>query len=283
MLALVFFCLIGTASARPQDNYEIQVYGADTVAPKTTMVELHSNFNVDGFKPAPGSMYTIFGTYPTNHAEHETVEITQGINGWAEVGFYIFTSARADGQGWQWVGDHIRPRVRAPESWHLPVGLSISNEIGYQRARFSPDTWTWEIRPIIDKQAGRWYLAFNPVFDRTWHGPDVNQGLAFSPNLKAGYDFTHKINAGLEYYASYGDFRSVSSLHNQQQQIFVVSDLNVSPKWEINFGVGIGPTSSTDHLIVKGIIGRRFTWGHHQEPEGTSTGDVKQGGQQKTP
>jgi hypothetical protein len=38
--------------------------------------------------------------------------------------------------------------------------------------------------------------------------------------------------------------------------------LNVSPKWEINFGVGIGPTAATDHWIVKGILGRRFDWGH---------------------
>jgi len=49
-------------------------------------------------------------------------------------------------------------------------------------------------------------------------------------------------------------------LRQQQQQIFAVTDLNVSPKWEINFGVGLGPTAATDHLIVKGILGRRFDW-----------------------
>jgi hypothetical protein len=37
-------------------------------------------------------------------------------------------------------------------------------------------------------------------------------------------------------------------------------DLNVSPDWEINFGVGWGATRSTDHLIIKAIIGRRFNW-----------------------
>src|SRR5215467_14852428 len=54
-----------------QDNYEIQVYGSETVAPKTTMLELHSNFTVDGSKPVPGSEYAADGTYPTNHALHE--------------------------------------------------------------------------------------------------------------------------------------------------------------------------------------------------------------------
>jgi hypothetical protein len=161
------------------------------------MVELH-NFTVDGFKSLPGSRYTINGLFPTNHAQHETVEITQGITSWSEVGFYIFTSCQ-DSYGYQWVGDYIGPRVRASESWHLPVGLSISNEIGYQLTRFFPDAWTWEIRPIIDKQTGRYYLSFNPTFDRAWQGPGIKDGVAFSPNIKVGYDLTRKINSGVEY------------------------------------------------------------------------------------
>ncbi len=249
----IFVLLCGTLPACAQGNYEIQVYGADTVEPKSTMVELHSNYTPDGQK------YMIDGVYPTNHQEHETLEITQGLTSWSEVGFYVFTSEQ-NGHGVQWVGDHIRPRVRVPDSWHWPVGVSLSTEVGYQRAVYSPDTWTWEIRPIIDKYLGRWYLAFNPALERTWHGPDVAQGVGFSPAAKVGYDFTKKISGGIEYYADYGRLGDFYSLHNQQQQIFVVTDLNVSPKWEINVGVGIGPTAATDHWIIKGIIGRHFNW-----------------------
>jgi hypothetical protein len=233
-----------------QDNYEIQVYGSDTVAPGATMFELHSNFTFEGSKT------TIGGMLPTNHTLHETVEITHGINDWFEIGFYIFTAAN-DRYGWQWVGDHIRPRVRVPESWHWPVGVSLSTEIGYQRAVFSPDTWTWEIRPIIDKQVGRWYLAFNPSVDRSFHGPSTSQGVTFSPNFKAGYDITKKINAGIEYYGSLGPIADFDPLREQQQQIIPCVDLNVSPNWEFNFGVGVGVTQGTDHLLVKMIIGRR--------------------------
>jgi hypothetical protein len=247
----VIFCVRSTVA---QGNYEIQVYGADTVAPKTLMTELHSNFTPEGQK------YYINGVIPTNHQEHETLELTEGITSWSEIGFYVFTSEQ-DGHGVQWVGDHIRPRVRAPDSWHLPVGLSLSTEIGYQRAVYSPDTWTWEIRPIIDKTAGRWYFAVNPALERTLHGPDVNQGLGFSPAAKVSYDFTRVVSGGFEYYADYGRLGAFDSLHYQQQQIFVVTDLNTSPKWEINIGVGVGSTASTDHLIVKGILGRRFDWG----------------------
>jgi hypothetical protein len=86
-----------TYRAIAQGNYEIQVYGSDTVPPGSTMVELHSNFTVSGSKTP------IDGTYPTNQQEHETVEITQGWNSWFETGFYIFTSAGPNGQGYKWV------------------------------------------------------------------------------------------------------------------------------------------------------------------------------------
>ena len=238
-------------SAAAQDNYEIQVYSYDTVEPGQTMVEVHSNFTIDGSKQK------IDGLYPTNHAEHETLEITHGFTPWFEVGFYVFTSLHS-GQGWQWVGDHIRPRFRVPESWHWPVGVSLSNEIGYQRRPFSVDTWTWEIRPIVDKKLGRWYLSFNPTLDRAWHGPDVRQGLVFSPNLKVSYDFTPKIAGGIEYYGSVGPITGFIPISQQQHQVFPAIDLNLAPRWEINFGLGVGLTRSTDHLIVKMILGYRF-------------------------
>jgi hypothetical protein len=238
-----------------QDNYEIQVYGSETMAPHNTMVEIHSNFTVDGVRNPPD------GTISTHHSMHETLELTHGINDWAEVGFYVFSSVQPDG-GWQWVGDHIRPRVRVPARWRWPVGVSVSMEFGYQRPLFSRDTWSWEIRPIVDRKLGKWYLAFNPAMDRSFHGPGVNAGVEFTPAAKFSYDFTKKIAGGLEYYASYGSFHGFDALRDQQQQFFPTIDIDFAPEWEFNFGVGVGATRATDHLIVKCIVGRRFSWPH---------------------
>src|SRR6266852_6808181 len=199
-ISIVFYLVTIPALALPsraQDNYEIQVYAYDTVAPRHTMVELHSNFTFQGSKNSQN------GLLPTNHQLHETIEITLWFTDWFETGFYIFTSAQ-NGQGWDWVGDHIRPRVRIPKKWNWPVGLSLSNEVGYQRRKFSSDTWTWEMRPIADKQIGRWYFSLNPTLDRSFHGDSVHQGVVFSPNFKFSYDFTKKITGGLEYYGSVG-------------------------------------------------------------------------------
>jgi hypothetical protein len=254
IVALVSMTVILAAPRiRAQDNYEIQVYGSDLVDPGHTMVELHSNFTIDGSKSI------IDGVYPTNHAEHETVEITHGFTDWFECGFYIFTSISAS-QGWQWVGDHIRPRVAVPKKWHWPVGVSISNEIGYQRRQYSVDTWTWEIRPIVDQKVGRWYWSLNPTLDRSFHGESVNQGVVFSPNFKFSYDFTPKIAGGLEYYGSVGPMTGFDAVSQQQQQIFPAIDLNIAPQWEINFGLGVGLTGATDHLIAKMILGYRFNF-----------------------
>src|SRR5438309_9611562 len=122
---LFFFCF-SLLHVSAQDNYEIQVYGSQTVAPKATMLELHSNYTMGG------STSSNNGIYPTHDVLHETIEITHGFNNWFEVGFYIFTAIGNESRT-GYVGSHIRPRVRAPESWHWPVGASLSAEFGYQK------------------------------------------------------------------------------------------------------------------------------------------------------
>ena len=239
------------ALACAQNDYEIQVYESELVSPGHTMVELHSNFTIEG------STAVIEGVYPTNHAEHETVEITHGFNDYFECGLYVFTSI-SEGQGWQWAGAHIRPRFAVPEKWRWPVGVSLSNEIGYFRRQFSTDTWTWEIRPIVDRKDGPWYWSVNPTLDRSFHGASVSQGVVFSPDFKFSYDLTPKVAGGLEYYGSVGPVTGFYAIPNQGHQIFPAVDLNVSPKWEINFGLGVGLTGATDHLVAKMILGYRF-------------------------
>ena len=270
---LMCLALLCGASARAQDNYEIQVYPSETMAPETLLTELHSNFT------AEGSTTTQYGMLPTQHQEHETIELTEGINDWSEVGFYIFT-AEQNGKGVQWVGDHIRPRVRIPPRWRWPVGVSLSTEFGYARAAYSNPTWSLQIMPIVDQTVGRWYWSINttmvwdihvvpapagstPQQKQAYYLNVAPRGVTFGPAATVTYAPSKHYNIGIEYYSYYGELGHFVSLHNQQQQVFPVVNLFVSPKWEINFGVGLGATAGTDHLIVKCIIGRYFDWSHH--------------------
>jgi len=247
--AILAFILTYTVSA--QDNYEIQVYGSETVDSAHTMVELHSNYTADGSKTV------VDGVLPTNHVFHETIEITHGWLPWFETGFYFFNTIGNDGRT-AYVGSHIRPRVAVPESWKWPVGVSLSLEYGFQKAQYSADTETLEIRPIVDKKWGGLYISLNPTLDQAFKGPDANRGLIFSPNVKGSYDITKVVALGLEYYGSTGPFFHYDPLQDQQHQLFVATDLNFDPNWEFNAGYGRGFTTCTDRSIFKIILGRRF-------------------------
>jgi hypothetical protein len=244
-------------TVRAQDNYEIQVYSSEMDPPGTTTLELHSNFT------AQGGNTTRDGVVPTNHAVHETLEVAHGFTDWFDTGVYLFTTIEADA-GWHFVGSHLHPRFTVPESWRWPLGLSLGQEIGYQRRQFSENTWTYELQPILDKKWGRWYLAFNPTFDRALLGADVHLGWEFSPNAKVTYDFSKKIAGGLEYYSDLGPATEPYTFNRQHHQFFPSVDVNLSPLWELNLGVGWDPNHSSDHLIVKLILGRRFSWGRRK-------------------
>jgi len=236
---------------KAQDNYEIQVYGSETVEKGRTMVELHSNYTANGFTGV------VDGQLPDNQVVHETIEITHGWTPWFETGFYFFNSIGSDGRT-AYVGSHIRPRFAAPESWKWPVGVSISTEFGYQKPAFSANTCTLEIRPIVDKKIDKVYISLNPTLDQSFAGPDKNRGLIFSPNVKGSYDVSKIVALGLEYYGSTGPFFHYDPYQKQVQQLFVATDLTYNDDWEFNGCIGTGFTDATEKLIFKIIIGKRF-------------------------
>jgi hypothetical protein len=252
-------CILSFNTLNAQDNYEIQVYESPTVLKGYTMVELHSNYTFNG------TTSKINGVNPTNHILHETVEITHGFANNFEIGFYFFNAFGSDNRT-AYVGSHIRPRFTAPQGWNLPFGLSLSTEVGYQKRAFCEDDWTVEIRPIIDKTFGKAYFSLNPTLEKSLHGLNSNSGFVFSPNFKVRYAFTNHVAPALEYYGSVGPFRQFLPWGEQDEQLFIAADLNVSPLWEINVGYGFGLNHNTDRNIIKLILGRRLSPHHSKEP-----------------
>jgi hypothetical protein len=249
-LFLLIF-LLACSLLHAQDNYEIQVYGSETVAKGATMVELHSNYTFGG------QLYTQDGVLPTHNILHETVEITHGWAPWFETGCYFFNAIGSDNRT-TYVGSHIRPRVMVPDSLHWPVGLSLSLEAGYQKLQYYADDWTLEIRPIIDKKWKKFYVAFNPVFDKSLHGLNEKKGFDFSPNLKASYNLRKMVAIGFEYYGSVGKLNRLDPFQEQQHQLFFAVDLDWSADWEFNAGYGLGFTNASDNDIFKMILGYRI-------------------------
>lgn len=250
---LVLSCLLIPFLITAQDNYEIQVYGSQTQPKNSTIFELHSNYTFNGEKEM------IDGVIPSNHSLHETLEITQGITNNFEIGAYLFTNY-TPGYGYRVIGTHIRPRIMAPEEWKLPVGLSLSAEIGYQSSEYANATWSLELRPIIDKQWSKLYISFNPTFGIALKSEYSNAVPAFEPNIKAAYNFFTNLALGVEYYGEMGAVNSIESLPMQNHAIFLAGDVLNNPHWEFNAGAGFGLTPATDGFVFKVIVGRKIYW-----------------------
>jgi len=162
----VLACAVGSARVEAQDPFEIQVYEYATVPAGKWNLETHLNFIQRGTTSYEGSVA------PTEHQTHLTFELTRGITDWFELAGYLVT-ARRQGEGAEYVGWRVRPRVRAPDSWKLPVGLSLSTEVGFPKDEYEEADATLEIRPVIEWGRGRFMLDVNPVL-----------GKALSPRVR---------------------------------------------------------------------------------------------------
>jgi hypothetical protein len=255
ILPIAFVAAFAAATpALAQENYEIQVYPSKTADPKTTLFELHSNWTGSGSLRVPG------GLLGTNHALHETIEITHGFSDIFELGVYLFTAQPTSG-GLQYVGAHIRPRIRAPESWKLPVGLSLSTEFGPTDGKFDENTFGIELRPIVDQEIGNFYWAFNPNLEWALEGADAGRGIhgmTFNPNLKLSWKLHEKYAAGVEYYGTTGSLTRLAPFAEQQHILYPTVDFFLAPEWELNVGYGVNIAGHGDQNILKVIVGRRF-------------------------
>src|SRR2546426_2743379 len=249
----VLFTMLGLAPASAQDNYEIQVYGGETVPPGTTLVELHSNFTAKGSKTKVG------GLEPTHHAEHETIEITQGITTGSKLAFTSSppSSRKAVGNGsatisvlgsrfprlgtGRWGSACRRSSVTRGASF-LPIpgpGKSVPSSIRKSGAGISPS-----IPRSIARFTGRVFIAawsFHPTPRPALISHDTSLAVwsTTAPTVRSPALIPWLIRG--------------SNFSRPSTWIW-------GPQWEFNFGVGIGATRSTDHLIIKCILGRRFSW-----------------------
>jgi hypothetical protein len=250
LFAALLVC--GAARAGAQDLFEIQVYPYDTVEPGVTMFEFHTNFTPSGSKGVED------GVYGNHHQLHETLEITHGWTKYFETGFYLETAPYVPGVGARFTGVHIRPRFRLPEADGFPFRVSVSFEYAFNRPGFDPNPQTLEIRPIFERAQGRLYVSINPDLGLAVKGPDAGSAPAFEPNFKVGWDFSSAIQGGVEYYAETGTVRHFDPWSDEHHIVFGAVDLNVSPDWELNFGLGRGITGTSEQWIVKAIVGYRF-------------------------
>lgn len=250
--------LLAFASAcLAQDPFEIQVYEYPTVPKGMWNLETHVNYVGKGTKTPEGT------ASPSHNQFHVTFELTRGITENFELAGYLVMARRAGiNSAMEFAAWRIRPRVRVPERWRWPVGISLSTEFAFPRKQYEEARTTMEIRPIIEKKLGRWQLDFNPVVGKAIAGPGSGAGWDFEPGARFGYTVNPKFELSLEYYGSTGPVGDFFPSREQVHQIFPGFDWNIRENVVWNWGIGWGVTGAGNRLVYKWRIGYLFGKGH---------------------
>jgi hypothetical protein len=169
--AIFLFLLIG-ATARAQDAFEIQVYDAETAAPKTAGFELHINTGGDLIS-------------------HFTLEPHVGLLNWLEAGAYFQTRLLPDGS-FEYAGVKLRLKARVPRRIR---GFGFALNLEWSA---TPDErFAGEARPILDFSWRRLYVAVNPIVSFTFAG-----AVDFEPAAKITIRVFGPMALGAEWYGT---------------------------------------------------------------------------------
>jgi hypothetical protein len=96
-----------------------------------------------------------------------------------------------------------------------------------------------------------------PGFRKVASRGALERRLRVCAERQISFDVTKVFALGWNITARWAASRT-SAAGTKATQIMPVVDLNLSPEWEFNFGVGVGLTPNTDDLLIKLIVGRRF-------------------------
>jgi hypothetical protein len=249
-IALALLLLARVRPARAIDFYEIQVYEVETAPFHRLTLELHSNTTT-----------TATGQWAHDAIDpyqiHETLEATYGVLPWLEVGQYLCTAKMSDGS-YNYAGSRSKVHFGVPqsESWPIEVGGNI--ELDYMRFQAEENPLSLEIRPILERKFGGLMVVGNFAFEKPFRGPGTHQGVQFDPSGEVVYQLTHWAAPAVEYYGDMGPLSALPGVQRQQHWIVPALNFDFLPQLELNFGVGVGLTRTSNGLFIKSIVGWTF-------------------------
>lgn len=233
LLGVLPFCFNHPLSA--QERFDISVYPYATAHRGEWEFEGHINFTSRGTSAFDGTVA------PTEGQWRFTAEVSRGITDHFELAGYLL-GAQVPGMGFEYAGWRLRSRVRAPESWGLPVNIGFSAEYENAQPAFSESAHTAELTTIFERRFGLLQLIADPTFERDVNGPEHE--WEFEPRARTALDVTKKVTLGFEYY---GVFEETVQKH----QYYPTVDFRIGDDMTLHFGVGFGGANAGDRLIFK--------------------------------
>ncbi len=141
------FALLASHPLSAQEHFEIAVYPYGTARRGEWEMEGHINYASRGTSSFAGTVA------PTQGQWRFAAELTRGITEHWEVAGYVL-GAQVPGLGFEYAGWRLRSRMRAPESWRLPVSVGFSAEYEATRPAFSEVSQKHQYYPTADLRLG---------------------------------------------------------------------------------------------------------------------------------
>jgi hypothetical protein len=215
------------------------------------MLELGSLNSVVANGHRTGGTGTSAGTLSSQSMWRTALELTYGLTDHIEAAAYL-NLAKPNGHQFQYAGSKFRLRGSLFEQDQLPINLGWYAELNWHRVpQFDDQKLELELRPIIEKDFGRFAIMLNPIFEKILDGPDKHKGFQFGYAAKVSYHWLRWLSPGFEFYGGIGLINDTKSLSEQQHYIFPIVDSELPGGIEMKFGPGFGITRDSDPVIVK--------------------------------
>ena len=251
---LVFACLAGTVGiqsrAGAQQGYEFEVYGTQIKQPGAVELEVNTNYVASGPRLVAPELF------PTHHMLRSSLELSAGLTNYLEAGLYVLGARRGDGHS-AYVGNRLRLTAAVPADFGLPIGLGITQEIGYSRPGFAEHKWSYELSPMISARWQSLSFVVNPSLERAVGTPGPHS-IEFEPKGKVVREFGDEGSVALEYYSSLGPIRALDPRSEQIHQLFASVEKELWQRWEFAFSFGRGLTAASDRNVIATRIEYNF-------------------------
>lgn len=247
---LVLVMLIRAATVRGQiDPWEFEVYPYATQSRGTIEIETDNAVVANGH--SAGGEGTAAGTFKSQAMWYNQYEFTYGFTDRLEAAFYLELAHPRGSQFW-YAGSKYRARGRLLDEGELPLDLGWYAELEWHKVpQFDDSDLELELRPILQRDIGRFSIIANPLFEKSLLGAGHDQGFQFGYRAGSYYAWKPYLSPGVEFYGGIGLLDDSDSLNRQQHYIFPVIWGHLPYGAEYNLGPGFGLTRGSDHVLVK--------------------------------
>lgn len=231
------------------DPWEFEVYPYATEGPGVLELETDNAYVANGHSdPEEG---TAGPKYKSQGTWYNQYELTYGLTDRIEAAGYL-NLAKPSGAPYQYAASKYRVRGRLFDEDTLPINLGWYLELEWhKKPQWDDAELELEMRPIMEKDFGRFAIVVNPKFEKPLTGPDKNKGFEFGYASGIYYRLMREISPGVEFYGGIGHIDDTDPLREQQHYIFPVLWGSFPGGIGYSVGPGFGLTNGSDRVLLK--------------------------------